>query len=464
MKRIYSFQKFRPLVSAGILLFAAVNHVEAAVSQAEADRLGAELTRMGANPKGNSAGTIPPYTGTVLGVPKGVNYKGTGSYYANPYPDEKPLFIIDGKNWEKYKENLTDGQVALFRKYPDTFKMKIYPSKRDVRYSDWILDNVKKNAVTADLVPSGNGVQNTMGGAPFPIPKNAVEVVWNHQHSPQLYFTEGVVASGAVFSNGSISMRKQHESRYFPVFDQALSREDVQKENFTAKVLVEVTDPPREKGKVTLVHEFMDLTELPRNAWQYLPGTRRVRRAPTIAYDFPDGPGGLRTVDDAITFIGATDRYDWKLELTKEVYLPYNNYEMDLPTHKYSDLLTVSHPNPEFMRYELHRVWVVLGVLKEGKRHIYGKRRLYMDEDSWAALLADNYDGQGTLWRTTMRTFVNAYDLPGMSPRLEIYHDLQKGAYLLNNLVNEEGGVQGVPKQKHPDDYYTPANLRKIGK
>ncbi len=116
------------------------------------------------------------------------------------------------------------------------------------------------------------------------------------------------------------------------------------------------------------------------------------------------------------------------------------------------------------MRYELHRVWVVVATLKEGKRHIYAKRRLYADEDSWGVLLADNYDSQGTLWRTTMRTFVNAYDMPGMAPRQEIYHDLQKGAYLLNNLVNEEGGIQKIPAKKHNDDYYTPANLRNMGK
>ncbi len=456
--------KITVAVSTGILLMASAVQVNAKVSQAEANKLGTELTAMGANPKGNAAGTIPAFTGNVLGAPKNVDYKGTGTYYPNPYPGEKPLFVIDGQNYEKYKANLSDGQLALFKKYPDTFKMKVYPTKRDVRYNDFILKNVKQNAVEAEIVPSGNGVRGGVGGPPFPIPQNGVEVVWNHEYSPNIYLSEGIVASAAVFNNGSISMRKQFESRYFPLFDPSLTREQVIKDNFNGKVLVEVTDPPREKGKVTLVHEFQDLTELPRNAWQYLPGTRRVRRAPTIAYDFPDGPGGLRTVDDALAFIGATDRYDWKLEAQREIFVPYNNTEADSPEHKYADILKVGHPNPEFMRYELHRVWVVVATLKEGKRHIYAKRRLYMDEDSWGALLADNYDSQGSLWRTTMRTFVNAYDMPGMAPRQEIYHDLQKGAYLLNNLVNEEGGIQKIPSKKRPGDYYTPANLRVMGK
>ncbi|MCB1615369.1 MAG: DUF1329 domain-containing protein [Pseudomonadales bacterium] len=195
-----------------------------------------------------------------------------------------------------------------------------------------------------------------------------------------------------------------------------------------------------------------------------MPGTRRVRRAPTIAYDFPDGPGGLRTVDDALVFIGATDRFSWKMEPQRELFIPYNNYDIDSPSLSYEkDILTRHHPNPEHMRYELHRVWVVLATLKEGKRHIYGKRRLYLDEDSWAAHMGDNYDGQGSLWRVTMRTFVNLFDMPGMGPRLEIYHDLQKDAYLINNLINEEGGALEILDQPRNVAYYTPANLRKLG-
>lgn len=454
---------FKAVASVGLVLVtASTMNVQAKISQQEADRLGKDLTRMGANPKGNAAGTIPAFTGEVLGVPKGVNYRGTGTFYPNPYPTEKPLFVIDGKNWEKYKDNLTDGQIALFKKYKDTYKMPVYPTKRDTRYADSLYESVKRNALTAEIVGSGNGIKNSFGGPAFPIPQNGVETIWNHQYSPNPVFTEGVVASAAVFSNGSTSFRKNMESRYFCVFDPELSYDTF--EGVSARVLIEVTDPPREKGKVTLVHEFMDLTEMPRNAWQYLPGTRRVRRAPTIAYDFPDGPGGLRTVDDALMFIGATDRYDWKQEGIREVFIPYNNYEIDDPKHKYSEILTVGHPNPDLMRYELHRVWVVVATLKSGKRHIYSKRRLYLDEDSWAAHLADNYDGQNSLWRTSMRTFVNQYDMPGIMPRVEVYHDLQKGAYLINNMSNEEGGPPATPKQKRPLDYYTPANLRKMGK
>ena len=44
----------------------------------------------------------------------------------------------------------------------------------------------------------------------------------------------------------------------------------------------------------------------PRRAWQYLPGQRRVKLAPDIAYDTPNpGTAGSATYDDAWVFNGA---------------------------------------------------------------------------------------------------------------------------------------------------------------
>jgi hypothetical protein len=144
----------------GFILTCMATQSWAAVSQQEADRLGTTLTPMGANPAGNAEGTIPKWTGTTLGVPKGVTYKGTGTHYPNPYPDEKPLFEITAKNYKQYEKNLTDGQVAMFVKYPDTFRMPIYPSKRDVRYSDRVHENTKLNALHTTLNDDGNGTSD----------------------------------------------------------------------------------------------------------------------------------------------------------------------------------------------------------------------------------------------------------------------------------------------------------------
>ena len=83
-------------------------------------RLGTDLTCMGAEKAGNADGSIPAFSGKWLGVPPHVDFKGTGNHPVNPYPDEKPLFVITAQNMEQYGDALSDGQKALFKLYPST--------------------------------------------------------------------------------------------------------------------------------------------------------------------------------------------------------------------------------------------------------------------------------------------------------------------------------------------------------
>ena len=186
----------------------------AAVSQEEANKLGTTLTPMGGNMAGNAAGTIPKWTGETLGAPKNVKYQGSGTHYPNPYVGEKPLFVITAQNYQQYATNLTDGQIAMFKKYPATFRMPIYPTKRDVRYNDKVHENTKKNALNATLNADGNGTGDVFYGVPFPIPKNATEVMWNHMASPMIGFTKGTLDGAAVFGSGDVVMRQGIEERY----------------------------------------------------------------------------------------------------------------------------------------------------------------------------------------------------------------------------------------------------------
>lgn len=434
------------------------------VSAEKAEELGTKLTPMGAIKQGNKDGTIPPFKGDILGAPSWVKYEGSGNHIPNPYPDDKPLFTITKENYQQYKENLTAGQIVLFEKY-STFAMPIYPSRRDFRYSDKVYENTKINATSAGMVSEGNGVGNAFFGTPFPFPENGLELIWNHQASPNYGLTDGTLDSIAVFPNGTRSeSQKNREERYILYYSPDITREQFNAQPYGAKVMVQVMDPPRAKGEIILVHEYRDVSSQSRDAWQYLPGTRRVRTAPTISYDFPVPPGGLRTVDDVLLFNGATDRYTWKMEPSREVYIPYNSSLLDDPKMKYSEFLTPNHIDPKVMRYELHRVWVVVGELRPDRRHIYGKRRLYLDEDSWAGVLAENYDTRGNLWRSNMRNMSALYDMPGMGPRVEVYHDLQSSAYLANYLVNETKGLPVVVTTPWNEDYFTVQQVRKLGK
>ena len=50
-----------------------------------------------------------------------------------------------------------------------------------------------------------------------------------------------------------------------------------------------------------------------------------------------------------------------------------------------------------------------VGTLKSGQRHIYAKRHMYFDEDTWQKAVIDHYDGRDQLWRVADGMAINDY-------------------------------------------------------
>ena len=120
----------------------------AAVTPQDAARLGQDLTPTGAERAGNTDGSIPAWDPANLVVPEG--FEPFSGDYPNPYADEKPLFVIDGSNWQEDSEYLTDGTRAIFEKLGnDGFKMNVYPTRRSASNPQRIYDATKKVAATA---------------------------------------------------------------------------------------------------------------------------------------------------------------------------------------------------------------------------------------------------------------------------------------------------------------------------
>lgn len=351
----------------------------AAVSPEQAAHLRSDLTPLGAEKAASADGKIPAWNGGLTQLPAG--YK-SGDHHIDPFAADKPLFVITKANLEQYKANLSPGELALFANYPDSFQMPVYPTRRSASSPQWVYDNTFKNATSAKLVEGGNGFVDAFGGIPFPIPQNGVEALWNHIARYRGTYIVRRASEASVQRNGAYSLVTTQQEALFKYYRQGGSFADLGNQMFY--FLSFTKSPARLAGDAALVHETLDQVKEPRQAWGYSAGQRRVRRAPNLAYDTPIASAdGLRTADDTDLFNGAPDRYDWTLVGKKEIYIPYNNYRITSPEVKYKDLLTPFHVNPAYTRYELHRVWVVEGKLKPGARHIYSKRVLFLDEDSW---------------------------------------------------------------------------------
>jgi hypothetical protein len=96
---------------------------------------------------------------------------------------------------------------------------------------------------------------------------------------------------------------------------------------------------------------------------------------------------------------------------------------------------TPNHLNPDYVRWELHRVWVVEATLKEGKRHIYSKRNFYLDEDSWAAVASDEYDARGQLFRAGFIYSSPAYEMPAPITTTQSFNDFVSGGYNISGMT-----------------------------
>jgi len=454
-----------PLGLLGVFALCVTTSAMAKVSAEEAARLGKDLTPVGAEQAGNADGTIPAWTGAYKETT--TVHSETGSFYTDPFPDDKVLFTITAQNMAEYADKLSEGQMALLKKYP-SYKLNVYQTRRTMGFPQWYYDNTKKNATRSYLTEDRLGTKEAFGGIPFPIPTYGEEVMSNKgvRYGGAEYVSNGLGA-GIVYPDGKFIVAGGAKAIFVtPYNDKTSSIEKYQTEGkeLSQFQMYIFNAPARRKGEFMVARAPMNLSEENVSVWTYLPGQRRVRRAPNVAYDTPNpSTGGLSFYDEGNLFIGELDRFDWKIVGKKELYIPYNNHKADhLPV---SDVLTPYHANPEYMRWELHRVWVIEATVKAGKRHAYSKRLMYLDEDSWTINLTDNYDKRGELWRTGILTSYSAAELPAVAARLKFFHDLQKEVYGVEGARrNEDSTLKQSDTITYTQKFFTAEEVRRMGR
>lgn len=430
-----------------------------AVSADEAKQLGSTLTPIGAEKAGNKDGTIPAYTGP-LAAP--ASYQKGATLRPDPFADEKPRLVITEKDVAAQGDKLTEGTKELLKR-DKTMRLDVYPTHRTVGVPQRVIDNTVKNATGAKAIEGGLAVENALPGYPFPVPKSGAEVMWNH-----LLRYSGLGYDGSRYENwnvdsaGVATLAVAADAYWaWPIYDAKHTGAISASEPYWYNKLLYV-GPARRNGEALLIIDSVNPLKQPRRAWQYLPGQRRVRLAPDLAYDTPNpGAAGAGTYDDVSVFNGALDRYDWKLVGKKEMYVPYDSYR--LTYHKpASDITTPHHLNPDFVRWELHRVWVVEGTLKPDKRHIYAKRVFYVDEDSWTALASDEYDARGQLYRASFAFQSFSYDVQAPFADTFAIYDFSSGAYNITGLFGTYGGLKYMTELPR-DTAWTPDALAGAG-
>ncbi|HEX4389852.1 MAG TPA: DUF1329 domain-containing protein [Steroidobacteraceae bacterium] len=429
------------------------------VSDEEAERLGRDLTPLGAERAG--AAGIPEWSGglsspAVAGFP---DYR-PGEHLKDPYESEQPLFVISAANVDAYAAQLSAAHQALLRAYPD-YRMPVYPSHRSAAAPEEVYRATRRNATTAHLVGAGEGIGGAFGGIPFPIPGSGLEVLWNHLARFRGAGVALATGQAAVNDLGVFTLVRFREEFYFPYYQPAMTPATF--DNILYYFMQTAVVPARLNGEVLLVQQTLDQAREPRRAWVYVPGQRRVRRAPQGTYLSAELSGSnLRSADQFDMYSGSPAPYEWTLVGKRALYVPYNAYRLQSAALSYGDLLRAHHINPEYARYELHRVWVVDGVRRPGAHAPYSRRTLYVDEDSWQILIVDCYDDGGELYRVQEGHAISYYQVPALWTDLELVMDVKTGAYLATGLQSQEPRPTDFALRRLPADY-EPNRLEWLG-
>ena len=439
-----------------LLLAGCALQAQAKVDMTQAARLGSDLTPLGAERAGNTAGTIPAWDGGVTSAPAGYQ---PGMHHLDPFKADAVQYVINSKNMGQYQALLPEGLKALLQKRPEYF-LQVYPTRRSASAPQRIYDATRMNALNAELISGDNGVDGVAAGIPFPLPKTGQEAIWNHimrYRGEQIHF---VTNQAAVLSNGSYTLLKLERDIYFLYGRDGMTPQGLNNTLFYYRY--NVVAPSKLAGSALVVQETLDQVLAIRKAWRFSRGERRVRRLPMLAYDSlqPD-TNGMATADVVDSYNGAPDRYEWTLSGKREMLVPYNSYAVHQQGIAYEDILKEKTVNPQLLRYELHRVWVVEASLRKGFSHPYAKRRFYLDEDSWQILAVDVYDKKGELVGLQESHPINYYDAPMFGSTLETIYDFPGNRYFADGLDNNEPMYDFKAKLAPID--FTPQALRREG-
>lgn len=429
-----------------------------ALSNEEAAQLGTRMTEVGAIREGNAEGTIPPYAGGLSRPPAGyaplMGERG-GAPYIDPYAAEKPLFSIDAKNLDRHADKLDEGSRTLLQRYPESYRIDVYPSHRSAALPRYALDNTVKNALKPRLAGDGTGIENAHAQVPFPIPKSGLEALWNVQLHYVQPWDMGSDLTWLIDTAGRRSLLTDARlTRHNPYWD----ANDEKVDDYTL-FIIDHQMPASRAGTKELMHVPLRMDLANYTAWQYIPGQRRVRMAPDLQYDtVVASRGGLMFYDEANGLWGKLDRFDYRLVGRREMYVPYNAYRFIASPVEAATM--ASHHDPAVLRFELHRVWVVEGTLKKGQRHAESRKVWYIDEDSWNIAVYNAFDQAGRPFRLMLNALFTAYETPAVRSEPSLVYDLASGGYsFTGGFAAPKSGFTSMPVPANPDTYFSPDAL-----
>ncbi|RDU95894.1 DUF1329 domain-containing protein [Trinickia dinghuensis] len=424
-----------------------------------------DLTPVGADRAASKDGLVPAFSGRQAPDAGWAYGKFRGDFWK--HKGEKPLYSIDAQNVDKYADKLSPGEIQLIKQQKG-YRMDVYPSHRECELPDFVESNSQANLTQAKLASDGETVQAAVfPGVPFPQPKNGAEAILNYETR---YRGEGIewaplvtVISPRPGSSDWIDATGPQVFYFAAGKDGKASPQSVDQLSLAAYFSID--SPPALAGQAFVQRQYFDKDS---ETYYYFPGQRRVRRMPAYTHDAPlIGFENQYLIDESNMFNGSIDRFNWKLVGKKEMIVPYDDFGMYTFNTKLRDVATPAGIAPDHRRYEVHRVWEVEATLKPTARHAASKKVFYLDEDSWLALVGEDYDAQGKLWKVRESYPIPVWELGGACDNEPFaQYDLSDGRYVFDGSSIGQGKdirwYEQINDPRFKQDFYTAESLRSV--
>ena len=317
------------------------------------------------------------FPSTPAGSRRRRDFKEGSGFRPDPYASEKPRLVITGKDVAAHADKLTEGTKELLKRYP-TMRVDVYPTHRTVALPQRVLDNTVKNATGAKSIDGGLGVENVLAGYPFPIPKTGDEAMWNHLlRYNGLGYDDVKYENWNVDSAGVPTLATSGELSWtWPIYDPKKTGTISAADPYW-QVKLTYTGPARRAGEALLLIDSVNPLKqgTPRVAVPARPAPREARAGPRLRHAESRLPPARRrtTTSPSSTarWTASTGSSSARRRCTSRTAATGSR-----TTRTRADVTKPNHINPDLVRWELHRVWVVEATLKEGKRHIYAQAHL----------------------------------------------------------------------------------------
>ncbi|MBI4515638.1 MAG: DUF1329 domain-containing protein [Deltaproteobacteria bacterium] len=315
--------------------------------------------------------------------------------------DVAPGDVVTKDNVDKVKELISPGLEWCVR---HGMQMKIVPYKK-IEWNREFREATEKYSSQVKLAADGRSLEGHVAGLPFPKldandPQLALKIMWNYEYKP--YVTDDEDLRNFDADTGPVGDGPMQVERHFLLDHLRLLL-------YNGRLIVDPKptrpNPDQVRGKSSLhpILEPFDLkgvgstsirylnADRQDDTWLYLPTLRRVRRLSSAQRS--DALFGQDTdVDSYGGYAGQIPWFDWKYLGEKEVLGSYHSENFPV---KYCE------GGGDFIfcdTWEKRKVWVVEGVSKL-PQYAYGKRVLFIDQETYLIAFSDIYDRTGNLWK-----------------------------------------------------------------